>query len=165
MSDLNTSLTHLIEVCRGLEMPFVQLLRPGTDRATILELTQSLDLVLPEELIEFYELCDGVDANGHTPEQVEVYYGYAFVPLRQAIDEYRELQLEIVTEGLDDISEAWFPLLRIDSEFYFVDCDKANSGEPYIVLYSFESGPTTMYQIIQSMVDTFTAYHQNRRAA
>lgn len=160
MDDLDKSLTLLIQVCRNLGMPFVGLLRPGTDRATLLKLIEGLDIELPEELIEFYEFCDGVDANGLTDDESGVYYGYSFVPLSQAIDEYRELQLEIVTEGWDDISPAWFPWLRTDSCFYFVDCDNAKTGEPYIVSYTFESGPQTAYQSIRTTVDTFADYYR-----
>ena len=160
MADIKTSLTDLIEICRGLELPFVQLLRPGRDQAEIIDLTKRLDLILPKELIELYEFCDGVEANGRTPEEVGLYYGYSIIPLREAIDEYRELQLEIITDGWDDIDQSWFPLLRLDSNFYFVNCNKAQIGEPYVITYSFDSGPTTMHQSIGSMVDTFTDYYR-----
>ena len=159
MADMKTSLTHLIEVCRGFNMPFVQMLRAGQDRSTILKLIQGLDLILPNDLIEFYEFCDGVDADGRTTKEVGVYYGYSFLSLKRAVSEYQNLQMEIVTEGWDDLSRSWFPVLGIDSAFYFVDCDKASSGEPYIVSYSFEDEPTIKYQSIKSMVDTFAAYY------
>ena len=120
-----------------------------------MELTSSLDLTLPTELINLYEFCDGIDQEGRTPEEVGIYYGYSIIPLREAIDEYRELQLEIITEGWDDILQSWFPLLRIDSNFYFVDCDTTKAKMPYIISYMFDSGPEIMYQSIQSMIDTF----------
>lgn len=152
---MNGSLERLISICGNLGMPFVPLLRPGLSQETIRELTRGIALTLPPELIEFYEYCDGVDSKG-TPRQTGVYRGYRFLPLQEAIEQYQGIQQERIIEGWEDISEAWFPLLRIDSAFYLIDCDKAREGKPFIVVYDYETSAETMYQSIQSMVDTFT---------
>lgn len=156
MAELSASMQRLVDICSNLDLGFVKLMRPGLRRESILQMTKPLDLTLPSQLIEFYEFCDGVDAWGHTPEEMGVYYGYWFSPLHEAVEMY----LHFREQNFEDMEKSWFPLLRFYSDHYFVDCSLASLGKPYVGAYSFEDEPYIEYQSIQSMIDTFADCYQ-----
>lgn len=151
LENIRVSMQKLVIVCQSLGMPFVNLLRPGQSRERVLQMWRPISLSLPSELIDFYEVCDGVDESGHTVRDSSVFYAYSFLPLQRAIDIYLDFQ----QKECEEIDKAWFPLLKSGRDYYFVDCDKAERHEPYIIGFMAESGADVEYQSIRAMLDTF----------
>ena len=151
MSDFVSSLKKLISVCEEKGVTFVSLLEPGRKREEILQEAQAIGLTFPEDLIELYEYCDGVDATKHRSNDIALYSGYWLLPLHHAVQDHLRLQ----QDENGDIDPSWFPLLTLDGDYYFVDCALAASGEPYVINYTPESDPEAEYTTLQSMIETF----------
>ncbi len=85
MSTVAEAMERLLHVMSKLEMPAAGNLLPGLTPTEILSLTHGLNLPLVSELIELYELRNGVLSAGRYPKDITIYYGYWMLPLQDAV--------------------------------------------------------------------------------
>jgi len=158
VSVIKAPLENLLVISRRLGLPFVDLLQPGLSYKEITQKIQSLGIIAPLQLVEFYEFCNGVQSDGHWTSEVELYQGYWILPLQEAIQQYDLLQR---TNDNGYVQKSWFPLLKCDRDSFVVDCTKALIGEACIINYMPELGPIVTYFDIKSMINTFAdCYHE-----
>ena len=137
-----------------LEMPAAGNLLPGLTPTEILSLTHGLNLPLVSELIELYELRNGVLSAGRYPKDITIYYGYWMLPLQDAINQYHRCVLR------DEHDPAWFPVFYCDGDYFHVDCQAATEGKPYVIDEMMENDAKVEYSSLSSMFHTFAECYE-----
>jgi hypothetical protein len=104
--------------------------------------------VIPDELIDLYEFCDGSDA--------ELLENYHLLSVEEAVGTYHFLRRNLTGDLVLDTQPHWLPILQDDGRnFYVVDCTKGpNYGS---VLYdSCEFPVCTKYPSVSAMLESIT---------
>ena len=134
VTDVPGRLETLIGELGTLGSPIGRYLRPGRSVAELRATLGALDLVPPEELVDWYAWHDGVDHVAAAPVEgdrspLEVFVSVTMLSLDQAVsvcDEQREARVELFDEAGPEADafwrDSWFPILLGPGSIFVVEC-------------------------------------------
>ena len=91
MSALIDAMEALVQCHARLGRPLASYLRPGLSEQGLIAEFNRIGSA-PSDLVQLYVWHDGVEQEGHTPGEVELFPGYEWLSLRRALGNYRSFE-------------------------------------------------------------------------
>jgi hypothetical protein len=148
-------LTRFLGVLNEANAPLIEYLQNGIDRKTINEYIKGINLKLPDEVYELYELHNGIElSGGRKYGQLWFFMTGAFVPIEISITHYHNIAVKE-----EHWKEKMFMLFESGGgEMYLIDCDE--SSPTYRMIFEHWVGAVdydviiTAYDSLDSMLTT-----------
>ncbi len=118
-------------------------LNPGIDERSLELTVGGVPCTLPEELLTLWRWHDGESSEGF------VWY-HEFVSVREAIDEFGALRRAPRSRWRRD----WFPVLRFQDEWFFVECAQVPSAASPVMHFFVEDEPRYAFVNLTTMLQT-----------
>ena len=155
MSALVDAMEALLQCHTRLGRPLETYLRPGLSEQGLIAEFNRIGSA-PGDLVQLYAWHDGVEQDGHTPGEVELFPGYEWLSLRRALGNYRSFERipnHLVAPGWHEYwRPGWLPIFDGMGGCYFVvSCVK---DEDHGKVLAIRPGATTRvaFRSIQQMI-------------
>lgn len=161
MDTLENNIKKIIAYFQEHKLPIANLIELGLERSIILQLTKNLPFKLPEEVIQFYEVLNGLKkVKGNYPFFPNGY----LISLNEAIGQYafmKDMTEKIATEDNISVSDIWdstiFPIFRtVTADYYGIKCsvDPTHTGPICYVFNEDCSANYAEFDSLSSMINT-----------
>lgn len=160
MSTLIKAMEALLQHHARLGRPLATYLRPGLSEQGLIAEFNRIGLP-PSDLVQLYAWHDGVEQEGHTPGEVQLFPGYEWLSLRHALGNYRSFERipdHLWSPGWQEYwRPGWLPIFDGMGGCYFVvSCVK---DEDHGKVLAIRPGATTRvaFRSIQQMIRSLLA--------
>jgi len=159
MSELTITLNQILDFVAKENQDIIREFNLGLTVSEIEEIVEVLPFKLTNEVIDLYSWRDGTSSS-----VTDIIAHSFFLPLNEAVGIYEEMMpLDIIDQNNNDSyfwQVAWFPILTMDQDYYFVSCRNDESAGKVYKYFIAGGEPEPMFSNLTIMMKAILDCYQ-----